>query len=569
MAGSSTSLPSPPSSSSWLRRLWYSRWLVLVSASWVETCTGLNVMYATFSPAIKSSLSYNQNQISRLGVAKDFGNAAEIIAGCLSQVLSTRGLLFLGGFQFLIGYGLLWLIVVNTIPAPPFWTVFILIFIGANAQKYLDMAAVVSALPSFPDSRGSLLGVLKAFKGLSGAIFSHIYSTFFSPHRSAALLIVAIGPALVAFITSPIVRPVGRTHREDKRMENRMYATLYTICFLIAGYMVFLLFFQSNLPAGDLSSILMILGLLVLIASPLVPTLVLAIVEAREAGTILEGPLNEALIHSESGQPRILLGGLEDDSVEWQKEEKPPTLATTELPVTRGQAFQIGEEVTLSQALQTLEFWLLFFALYCGLGSGSTALDNLGQMAQAQGYENTQTFVSIFSISSYLGHLVGGHLSEVVTRSGIPRPTTLIIVEGIMLLAQFLFAMAWKGSLYFATICLGLSYGSFSSINPAISSELFGLKSFGPIFGLLTLSAPASSTILAGFVAGALYDREAEKQQSSECTGQVCFYLTCWIMVGVCAFGMLLSSALSWRVRDLYKRKAEAMRMEHSVETWS
>lgn len=536
---------------------------MLVSASWVETCTGLNVMYATFSPAIKTSLGYNQTQISRLGVAKDFGNAAEIIAGCLSQVISTRGLLFLGGFQFLLGYGLLWLIVVNKIADPPFWTVFILIFIGANAQKYLDMAAVVSCLPSFPDSRGSLLGVLKAFKGLSGAIFSHIYSTFFSPLQSAALLIVAIGPALVAFITSPIVRPVGRAYADDKRTEGIMYTISYIICFIIAGYMVFLLFFQGDLPAGDYRSILMISTLLALILSPLVPTLIHATVLSKKTSSTIEVGLNEALLQGNSGEPRILVQGLEDNA-EAQSKEK-PTTSISEPPVIRsipfwrsgGEVPQLGEELTLLQALRTVEFWLLFFALYCGLGSGSTALDNLGQMAEAQGYENTQTFVSIFSISSYLGHLVGGYMSEVVVRSGIPRPASLVIVEGIMLLGQFLFAMAWTGSLYFASICLGLSYGSFSSINPAISSEIFGLKSFGPIFGLLTLSAPASSTVLAGFVAGTLYDREAEKQGSSDCTGQVCFYLTCWIMVGVCAVGMALSAALSWRVRGVYKKKAE------------
>lgn len=107
----------------WLYRLWHNRWLVLVGASWVETCTGLNVMYATFSPAIKSSLDYNQKQISRLGVAKDFGNAADIIAGFLSQFVSSRTLLFLGALQFLLGYGFLWLIVMDKIPAPPFWTV--------------------------------------------------------------------------------------------------------------------------------------------------------------------------------------------------------------------------------------------------------------------------------------------------------------------------------------------------------------------------------------------------------------------------------------------------------------
>lgn len=157
-------------------------------------------------------------------------------------------------------------------------------------------------------------------------------------------------------------------------------------------------------------------------------------------------------------------------------------------------------------------------------------------------------------------------LSWAFHRRGLPRPASLIVVEGIMLVAQFLFAMAWEGSLYLATIFLGFSYGSFSSINPAISSELFGLKSFGPIFGLLTLSAPASSTVLAGFVAGAIYDKEAEKQHSSECTGQVCFFLTCWIMVGVCAVGMVLSGALSWRARGVYQRKAaEAKRSKHHI----
>ncbi|KAH7287131.1 hypothetical protein KP509_32G039600 [Ceratopteris richardii] len=559
----STSRSSTSSAYSWARRLWRSRWLLLVAASWVETCTGLNVMYATFSPAIKSSLSYNQKQISRLGVAKDFGNAAEIIAGFLSQVISSRALLFLGGFQFLLGYGILWLIVKNIIPAPPFWMVFVLIFIGANAQKYLDMAAVVSSLPSFPDSRGSLLGVLKAFKGLSGAIFSHIYSAFFSPVRSAALLIVAIGPAMISFITSPVIRRVGRAYTEDKRMENWTYAVLYIICFIIAGYMVFLLFFENDLPAGDYRNILTRLGLLLLILSPLVPALVNVTVQEKRVGTILEGPLNEALIDNESRKSRMARDSEDECQNGSQQKEKIVASEAVNSHVTRSpfwkcdhQAFQLGDEVTFLQALRTPELWLLFFALYCGLGSGSTALDNLGQMAQAQGYENTHIFVSIFSISSYLGHLISGHMSEVITRC-IPRPATLIMVEGLMLLSQFLFAMAWKGSLHFATIFLGLSYGSFSSVNPAVSSELFGFKSFGPIFGFLTLSAPASSTILAGFVAGAIYDKEAEKQKASECAGQVCFFLTCWIMVGVCACGMLLSAILSWRVREIYRRKLQ------------
>ena len=285
-----------------------------------------------------------------------------------------------------------------------FMQVFVLIFVGANAQKYLDMAAVVSTLPSFPDSRGSLLGVLKAFKGLSGAIFSHVYSAFFAPLRSAALLIVAFGPTLVAVITSPFVRPVGKTYAEDRKTENTMYILLYGICFLIAGYMVFLLFFQTSVPAGGSSrNIMLFLGLLVLILSPLAPALISALWLSRETDIPpIESGLSEAL----------LLQGTSNNDVEGL-EESDHVYAGADQPIMPA---QVGGDLSVSQSLQTMELWLLFFALYCGLGSGSTALDNLGQMAQAQGYEDTQTFVSIFSISSYMGHLVGGHSSEMLVR---------------------------------------------------------------------------------------------------------------------------------------------------------
>lgn len=527
-------------------------------------------MYATFSPAIKSSLDYNQKQISRLGVAKDFGNAADIIAGFLSQFVSSRTLLFLGALQFLLGYGFLWLIVMDKIPAPPFWTVLLLIFVGANAQKYLDIAAVVSCLPNFPDSRGSLLGVLKAFKGLSGAIFSLFYSTFFSPLRSAALLIVALGPSVVAFIASFFVRPIrADISKDDKRSEGITYTILYVICTLIAAYMVIVLFFKNDLEAGDYRKILLFSGLILLILMPLIaPVISVSVLNKENSGMGIEAPLVQGLSKIRdtaiSDDQNSLLQGLNNSNL--QADEQNVAFPITRRSTTgfwrrMGEAFkerpQIGEELTFFQTLLTFEFWLMFMALYCGLGTGSTALDNLAQMAEAQGYENTTTFVSIFSISSYVGHLVGGHMSEVlVSKYTLPRPVSLIVVEGVMLVAQFLFAMAWPGTIYAASGCLGLAYGSFSSINPAISSELFGLKSFGPTFGLLALSAPASSSILAGVIAGALYDKAAEEQGSTDCTGQVCFYVTCWIMVGVCALGMALSAVLSWRTRGVYRHKA-------------
>jgi hypothetical protein len=68
------------------------------------------------------------------------------------------------------------------------------------------------------------------------------------------------------------------------------------------------------------------------------------------------------------------------------------------------------------QALIKADFWLMFFALLCGAGSGLTVIDNLGQMSQSLGYHNSHIFVSMISIWNFLGRVGGGFLSEIVAR---------------------------------------------------------------------------------------------------------------------------------------------------------
>ena len=75
-----------------------------------------------------------------------------------------------------------------------------------------------------------------------------------------------------------------------------------------------------------------------------------------------------------------------------------------------------GEDFTLTQALIKADFWLLFFSLACGAGSGLTVIDNLGQISQSQGYRDPHIFVSMISIWNFLGRLGGGYVSEVMAR---------------------------------------------------------------------------------------------------------------------------------------------------------
>lgn len=43
-------------------------------------------------------------------------------------------------------------------------------------------------------------------------------------------------------------------------------------------------------------------------------------------------------------------------------------------------------------------------------------IDNLGQMSQSLGYDNTHVFVSMISIWNFLGRVGGGFFSEIIVR---------------------------------------------------------------------------------------------------------------------------------------------------------
>ena len=61
-------------------------------------------------------------------------------------------------------------------------------------------------------------------------------------------------------------------------------------------------------------------------------------------------------------------------------------------------------------------FFLLFFSFFCGVGTGVTAINNLGQIGAAQGYTDVTMFVTLFGVFNFLGRLGGGSISEYYIR---------------------------------------------------------------------------------------------------------------------------------------------------------
>lgn len=563
----------------------------------MQSCAGIGYLFGSISPVIKSSLSYNQREIARLGVAKDLGDSIGFIAATLCEVLPIWGALLVGAIQNLVGYGWVWLIVTGRTPKLPLWAMCILIFIGTNGETYFNTGALVSCVQNFPKSRGPVVGILKGFAGLGGAILTQVYAIINTPDQAALIFMVAVGPSMVVIALMFLVRPVGG-HRQVRPSDNSSFTLIYSVCLVLAAYLMGVMLVEDLVDLSYSVVILFTAVLFFLLVIPIViPVLLTFYSEPRS-------PVEESLLGAnqkiEPGkvlQPTdvndVILSEVEDEksseidllpSMERQKRiahlqaKLFQAAAEGAVRVKRRKGPRRGEDFTLMQALIKADFWLIFVSLILGSGSGVTVIDNLGQMSQSLGYDNTHIFVSMISIWNFLGRVGGGYFSEIIVRDyAYPRPITLAVAQAVMAFGHFFLAMGLPGAMYYGTLLIGLGYGAHWAIVPAAASELFGLKNFGALYNFLTLASPAGSLVFSGLIASSIYDYEAERQAQQQqgqqisasmvwkmlggslgskedltCEGTICFSLTFLIMSGLCIIAVILSMILVHRTKVVY-----------------
>ncbi|CAO2184428.1 unnamed protein product [Urochloa humidicola] len=572
------------------------RWLVFVAAMWMQSCAGVGYLFGSLSPVIKSSLGYNQRQVAGLGVAKDLGDSVGFLAGTLCAVLPLWAALLVGAAQNIVGYGWVWLAVTRRVPVPPLWAMCILIFIGNNGETYFNTAALVSCVQNFPKSRGPIVGILKGFAGLSGAILTQIYAMINSPDDAALIFMVAVGPTMVVIALMFIVRPVGG-HRQIRPSDGTSFTFVYSVCLLLAAYLMGVMLLEDLVDLSQSMTVLLTIILILFLLVPIVIPVLLSFFSDDDEtlyALLLPSPRKEEASASTSSeeQQEVILSEVEDEkpkdvdllpALERQKRiaelqaRLVQAAAVGAVRVKRRRGPRRGEDFTLMQALIKADFWLLFFSLLLGSGSGLTVIDNLGQMSQSLGYEETHIFVSMISIWNFLGRIGGGYFSEIVVKDyAYPRAIALAIAQVLMAIGHFNFAMAWPGTMYVGTLLVGIGYGAHWAIVPAAASELFGVKNFGALYNFLTVANPAGSLVFSGIIASGIYDAEAAKQAqqhlnsklstmparvvtmiseaapSLKCEGAICFFLSSLIMSGFCIIAVVLSLILVYRTKIVY-----------------
>lgn len=530
------------------------RWFMVFGSILIMSMAGSGYIFGLYSNDLKSSMGYDQATLNLVSFFKDLGGNVGVLSGLINEVTPPWVILLIGAVMNFFGYLMIWLGVTGHLKRVPVWQMCLYICIGADSQAFANTGALVTCVKNFPGSRGIVLGLLKGYVGLSGAILTQLYHAFYGKNSEALILLIAWLPAAVSIFFLPTIK-VMKVEPNWQQNDVKFFYNLLYISLSLAGFLMVLTVVQNNLfftKAEYLGGALVVIFLLFLPLAIVAKeqyyynhtnqstgnTMALEVVTERRG----ENPQIEACnVDDPKGQVSCLTNVF-----------KPPSR---------------GEDYTILQALFSIDMLILFVATTCGLGGTLTAIDNLGQIGTSLGYppRSITTFVSLISIWNYLGRVTSGFASEIVlAKYKFPRPLMMTLTLLFSCIGHLLIAFAVPNSLYVSSVILGFSFGALWPLIYAIISEIFGLKYYATLYNFGTVASPFGSYIFNVVVTGKLYDREALKQlhakglrrqvgEDLNCIGAKCYRLSFLIICGSTLFGSLVSSILVLRTWKFYK----------------
>ncbi|KFK36326.1 hypothetical protein AALP_AA4G108400 [Arabis alpina] len=508
------------------------KWVAAAASIWIQSFSGATYTFAIYSSILKSSQSYDQSTLDFVSVFKDIGGTLGIFSGFLYTAMTSkrhgRGgpwvVVLVGLVQWFLGFFFMWASVVGLIARPPVPVMCLFVFLAGHSLPFFNTANVVTAARNFSDYGGTAVGIMQGFLGLSGAILIQLYHTISSEGNPATfILLLAIVPTIVIFLTMPFVRVYDTVTTSDKKHLDG----LSIISLIIAAYLMVIIIVQNVMDLSQSMQIFSFVFVILLLASPLLIA-VRALRKDKQTLPSVDSHVLDTSALLDSPSPNIFPDG---DHV-------------------------VTVDSNILEAMSTVNFWLLFLAMLCGMGSGFATINNIRQIGESLRYSTVQlnSLVSLWSIWNFLGRFGAGYISDAfLHKHSWPRPVFMAITLAIMAIGHIIVASGLQFSLYVGSVLISMAYGSQWSLMPTITSEIFGIRHMGTIYFTISIAGPIGSYLLSVKVIGYFYDKVASDVDNS-CFGSQCFRTSFLIMASVALFGSLVACVLFFRTNKFYKK---------------
>ncbi|KAK2979701.1 hypothetical protein RJ640_002873 [Escallonia rubra] len=460
--------------------------------------------------------------------------------------------------------------------------VFLLCLLAGCSICWFNTVCFVLCIRNFPTNRPLAISLTVSFNGVSAA-FYNLAAKALNPSSSALyLLLNAFIPLFTSFAALvPILRqpPLDPLPADAVRRDQLIFLLLNILAVITGLYLLLLGSVSSS------AALLLFTGAIFLLILPLgIPGIIYARDWSRRtiyssfhlqgSGFILvdsdDLELHKELISRENNSANgLAYTGITDGYANGSicaQEDKPSEGCCMTMIIRKDPLVMLGEEQKAGMLVRRLDFWLYYFAYFCGGTIGLVYSNNLGQIAQSLGQSSkTSSLITLYSSFSFFGRLLSAAPDFMRTKAYFARTGWLAIALLPTPIAFFLLASSGGDTaLHTGTALIGLSSGFIFAAAVSITSELFGPNSVGVNHNILITNIPVGSLVY-GLLSALVYDANASSvhgfvTDSVVCMGRKCYLLTFLWWGCISLVGLASSVLLFLRTRPVYDRFEENRR---------